>query len=74
MVFFLDLLSSSVMLNSTLAPTIRRLHQGASPAGLVFEQNLIEADTAKIHAVCCTSMAMKLSRVDGACLIVSRVA
>jgi hypothetical protein len=29
-VFFLDLLSSSVELNSTLAPVIRRLCQGVS--------------------------------------------
>jgi hypothetical protein len=74
MVFFLDLLSSSVELNSTLAPAIRRLRRGVSLAGLVFKLHLIEAGTVKIQAVCCTVLAMKLSRADGACSIASGVA
>jgi hypothetical protein len=66
MVFFLDLLSSSVEVNSTLAPAIQRLRCGVSPAGLVFKQRLIEAGGDKIQAVCCANMVMKVSRVDGA--------
>jgi hypothetical protein len=62
MAFFLDLLSSSLILNSALTPARQRLRRGVCPADNVLVHLLTVAGAAKMLTVCWAILEMNASR------------